>query len=107
MPKNEHKVLWKFHKDTYYAYIGGLFIATREELARALGQQVFISEGMGKYGDCEFILTDDLLEFVSDDPDVISIIEPHLPIGYDPLEHMTYLCSSCGIYCEEDFFIVP
>lgn len=98
------KMLWKFYRFDDYGYVGGLFIATQDEVEACLGQRVFLSEACGKYGDREFILTRNMLQLVSKDPLMIHELELYLPVGYNPLEHITWLCTSCGDYCEPSFF---
>ena len=99
---NQAVCLWKFHIDTYYAYVGGLFLATREEVQAVLGQRLSICDAMGKYGDVTETLMPCHFEFVTDDKSVIATIAHVLPVGYDPLEHVHFYCHDCGEYFSDD-----
>lgn len=45
------KKLWKFKWDSDYAFIGGLFVATDEEVQSLIGKEIYIGEYEGKYSD--------------------------------------------------------
>lgn len=96
--------LWKFYIDTYYAYVGGLFLATKAEIDAAIGQYIYINDAMGKHGEFTNQLLPEHIEFVTSDEEIIGALQHVLPIGYDPLEHLEFYCPECGTnYPEDDF----
>ena len=96
--------LWKFYIDTQYSYVGGLFLATHDEIRTAIGQQIHICDAMGKHGEFTEQLQSFHFEFVTADQTIIDAIQHILPVGYDPLEYVRHYCPECGTYFSADEF---
>ncbi len=68
------KKLWKFEWDSDYAFIGGLFTATDEEVRGLIGQELFLGECEGKHSEVYGIIEESEITLVSDNPVVVEAI---------------------------------
>lgn len=76
------KKLWKFKWDSDYAFIGGLFVATDEEVQSLIGKEIYIGEYEGKYSDVYGTVEEDEITLVSDNPIVVESVGD---FGINPL----------------------
>lgn len=79
------KKLWKFDgsESALYAFIGGLFVATDEEVKNLIGKDIYFGEVEGKYSDVVWTIEENEISLVSDNPVVINAIGD---FGINPLE---------------------
>lgn len=68
------KKLWKFEWDSDYAFIGGLFVATDEEVQSLIGKEIYIGEYEGKHSDVYGTVEEDEITLVSDNPIVVESV---------------------------------
>jgi len=67
--------------------LSGVFIATKDEVAKAMGRAVYFDEPFGKYSEVEVTLDAKCITLVTDNPEVVKVIEDYdLSNGYNPLE---------------------
>lgn len=76
------KKLWKFEWDSDYAFIGGLFIATDDEIENLIGKEIYLGEYEGKHSEVYGTIDKEDITFVSDNPVVIDSIGE---FGINPL----------------------
>jgi len=80
--------------------IRGLFLATPEQLADAVGKEVDLGEVLGKHSEIRFELTDEYYSLVTDDQEFIkkAVELGVVPHGHDPLSHIIMYCADelCG-----------
>lgn len=79
------KKLWKFQWKTNYAFIGGLFRATDEEIENLIGREINLGEYEGKHSEVCGIVDKKDITFVSDNPVVIESIDN---FGINPLNFL-------------------
>lgn len=94
MTKDTGLKLWKFHWD--YGRSGdvrGLFKATQEEIDKAIGNEVYFGEILGKHSEVYGVLEECDLTLVSDNPVEVNVASES---GYNPLEYIQYDCVICG-----------
>lgn len=101
--KDYKELLWKFY--WYYGRQGeveGVFKATREEINKAIGNEVYFGEILGKHSEVGGVLEENDFELLSDNSlYVINATES----GYNPLEYIRYECSKCGnTYSVDEFY---
>lgn len=68
------KKLWKFEWDSDYAFIGGLFVATDEEVQSLIGKEIYIGEYEGKHSEVYGTVEKDEITLVSDNPIVVESV---------------------------------
>lgn len=67
----------------------GVFIATKEQIDFAIGRHHYFGEVLGKHSDIYGELESDEVEFITDDSNVIEIMERHnLCSGFNPLHYL-------------------
>lgn len=76
------KKLWKFEWDSDYAFIGGLFVATDEEVQSLIGKEIYIGEYEGKHSEVYGTVEEDEITLVSDNPIVVESVGD---FGINPL----------------------
>lgn len=79
------KKLWKFEWDEEYAFIGGLFVATDEEVKNLIGKQVYFGEYEGKHSDVYGTIEEGEITLVSDNPIVVEAVGN---FGLNPIEFL-------------------
>lgn len=79
------KKLWKFEWDSCYAFIGGLFVATDEEVKNLIGKEVVFGEYEGKHSKVCGTIENGEITLVSDNPIVVESIGN---FGLNPLEFL-------------------
>lgn len=68
------KKLWKFQWDSDYAFIGGLFSATDEEIKSLIGKRIYLGEYEGKHSEVYDTVDEEDITLVSDNPIVVEAI---------------------------------
>lgn len=76
--------LWKFEWDSDYSFIGGLFVATDEEVKNIIGKEVNLIFG-GKYIEAQGTIEEGEITPVSDNPIVVEAVGN---FGLNPLEFL-------------------
>ncbi len=79
------KKLWKFEWYADYAFIGGLFTATDDEIENLIGKEIYLGEYEGKHSEVYGTIDKEDITFVSDNPVVIDSIGE---FGINPLEFL-------------------
>ncbi len=79
------KKLWKFQWDSIYAFIGGLFTATDDEIENLIGKEIYLGEYEGKHSEVYGTIDKKDITFVSDNPVVIDSIGE---FGINPLDFL-------------------
>lgn len=77
--------LWKFEWYCDYAFIGGLFLATDEEIKNLIGKEIYLGEYEGKHSEVYGTVEEEDITFVTDDPYIIKTVGT---FGIDPLEFL-------------------
>ncbi|RJV96820.1 hypothetical protein DWW15_12945 [Subdoligranulum sp. AF14-43] len=80
------KKLWKFEWDSDYAFIGGIFKATDEQIKNAIGKTIYLGEAEGKHSEVYGVLEENDIVLVSDNPIAVKIIPE---FGYNPLGYIS------------------
>lgn len=68
--------------------VEGLFVAEPDEVAAAIGKEVYFGEILGKHSEIYGTLDADEVTEVSTDPAVVAFVEEHGPFGYNPLHYL-------------------
>lgn len=79
------KKLWKFQWETNYAFIGGLFCATDEEIENLIGRKIYLGEYEGKHSEVYGTVDKEDIILVSDNPVVVETVGD---FGINPLEFL-------------------
>ena len=79
------KKLWKFDWGIDTSFIGGLFVATDEEVENIIGKEVFFGEIDGKHSEVHGTIERDEITLVSDNPIVINAVGE---FGINPLNYL-------------------
>lgn len=79
------KKLWKFEWENYYAFIGGLFAATDEEVKNMIGKEIFLGEYEGKHSEVYGTIEEGEIVLVSDNPVVVEAVGN---FGINPLDFL-------------------
>lgn len=79
------KKLWKFEWGYDTSFIGGLFIATDEEVENLIGKEIYLGEFDGKHSEVCGTIEKDEITLVSDNPVVIEAIGN---FGINPLDYL-------------------
>ena len=84
------KSLWKFYWDVRRGgNVSGIFVATDEEVAKAIGEEVYFGEILGKHSDIYGTLEEtDLTKITSDQDFIAKFEEFKCSSGYNPLEYL-------------------
>ncbi len=77
------KKLWQFNWYSNYAFIGGLFVATDEEVQNIMGKEVYFGEYEGKHSEVYGTIEEGDITLVSDNPVVVEAVGN---FGLNPLE---------------------
>lgn len=94
-----HKYLWRFY--WYCGRMGnieGLFVATEEEIRKAIGKDVYFGEIFGKYSEIYGTLHENDFEKIDIDPETVEKVTKYLGenwSGYNPLDYIRYCCDAC------------
>lgn len=90
------KKLYSFYWDCgRMGDLQGLFVATEEEVAKAIGQHVSFGECLGKHSDTYGTLEAEHLTIVSEDQDKVLWFEEIVgSTGHCPLDYI--YCDDCG-----------
>lgn len=101
------EVLFEFYANCgRMGSLDGLFIATQEEVDKAIGKYASFGEVLGKHSDIGFRLKADMITVKTADPAAVKVIKEILGVdvaGFNPLDYVT--CEECGekrLYCEGD-----
>jgi hypothetical protein len=79
------KKLWKFEWHSLYSFLGGLFVATDEEVQNLIGKEVWFGEYDGKHSEVHGTIEDGEITLVSDNPVVVEAVGN---FGLNPLEFL-------------------
>lgn len=98
--------LYKFRWDCRrQGHVEGLFVADTEDVAEAIGHEVYFGEILGKHSEVYGILEDADLKVISDDQNLIKALidacdGEYTISGYNPVNQ--YMCDKDNIDDEED-----
>ena len=79
------KKLWKFQWDSCYAFVGGLFVATDEEVKDLIGKEIYFGEYEGKHSELFGTIDEEDITLVSENPVVVEAVGD---FGLNPLEFL-------------------
>ena len=98
--QNKDVCVWLFRWDLdREGLIESIFTATKEEVDRAIGNEVYFGEVLGKHSEIHGTLEKGDIYLISENPiDVIHAEE----VGLNPLEYAIYECLECGDYFGTD-----
>lgn len=77
------KKLWKFDWSGDYAFIGGLFVATDEEVQNLIGKEIYLGEYEGKHSEVYGTILEGEITLVSDNQIVVEAVGN---FGINPLD---------------------
>lgn len=82
--------IYKFHWDCgRQGNVDGCFVADDSEVEKAIGQEVYFGEILGKHSEIYGTLEKGEIELVTTDEQVVSLFEQfELSNGYNPLEYL-------------------
>lgn len=87
------KAVYKLHADCgRMGQLDGLFIAHKEDVQKLIASkvEVYFGEVLGKHSEVYGELEEKDISMVSDDPNVVDIIETHeLETGFNPMHYTT------------------
>ena len=103
MTKYLYRFCWSFRRG---GEVEGLFVATPEEVAGAIGRYIDLGEALGKHSEvCGEIEPGDIKK-LDVSPQAVEEVSAFLGrtwSGYNPLDYMTVECNECGnCYPEDD-----
>ena len=92
--KDNQQVLVKFSwRIRRMGTVEGVFICTKQQIANAVGKEVYFGEILGKHSEVYGTLDDGDIEILSDDPKVIEVLLGVFPdgeiSGYNPLRYIS------------------
>lgn len=95
--------IYRFHWDCGRGgALSGLFIATAEEVASAIGKTAYFGEVLGKHSDVRGKIEEGEIVLISDAEADIEVFERlKLTSGHNPLLRIEYACEKCGERFEE------
>ncbi|MEC1625457.1 hypothetical protein P9E08_08700 [Bacillus mojavensis] len=85
------KYLWKFDWGNDCAYVGGLFVATEDEVANLIGKTVDFGEVAGDYSEVFGVFEEDDIRKVDIDSETVANVSAVLGdtwAGYNPLNYV-------------------
>lgn len=93
MNKDNQQVLAKFHWSFRRSgEVSGVFICTKQQIADAVGKEVYFGEILGKHSEVYGTLDEEDIEILSDDQYFISLMLEIFPdgeiSGYNPLSYV-------------------
>lgn len=71
------KKLWKLEWNIENVVIGGLFIATDEEMQRLIGKEIHFGDSSGDFSGLSRVMKDEEITFVSDSLVVVESVEKY------------------------------
>ena len=81
--------VYKWHWDCgRMGSVEGLFVATEEAVAAAIGQDVYLGEVLGKHSEVQGTLEEKEFTPLSDNEAVIAFVQEHGPFGFNPLSYV-------------------
>jgi hypothetical protein len=86
-----NKVLYKFRWDCgRMGSVGGVFVSTKEEIEKNIGEDVYFGEILGKHSEIYGVLEESDLNILTEDQDFIEkcILYGISEIGYNPLNYI-------------------
>lgn len=94
------KYLWSFYWDCGRSgSVDGLFVATEEQVKKAIGERVSFGEILGKHSDVCGTLDECDVNKVDLKPETVeevSVILGDTWSGYNPLDYIYIYCEECG-----------
>ena len=85
------KQLYKFFWDCgRQGSLKGVFTATHEEVAAAIGKHIYFGEVLGKHSDISGTLESKDIRFLTDDQEFIKQATEYglIPTGFDPIQRL-------------------
>ena len=92
--KEKDNCLWEFHQFYNDKYIEGIFSETKENVRKAIGKKVDLSEYLNEEQNKIYtILKEEDFELLSENP-----IDAYNTIGcaFNPLDYINCYCENCG-----------
>lgn len=93
------KYLYKFYWDCGRSGdLQGLFVATEEEVNRAIGSEVYFGEVLGKHSEVYGTLDEGDIVKLDISPEAVEEVSKHLGSrwsGFNPLEYVKTYCEEC------------
>jgi hypothetical protein len=85
------KILYKFYWDCgRQGDVDGTFVATEEEVAAAMGKEVYFGEILGKHSEIFGTLEEKDLKVLTDDQKFIEMFEKLVgDVGHNPLRYLS------------------
>jgi len=89
--------VYKWHWDCgRQGDLEGLFVATEEDVAAAVGKEAYFGEVLGKHSEVYGTLEEKEFTVLTDEAAVIAFVKEHGPFGWNPLGYVRILCDDCG-----------
>lgn len=85
--------------------LDGLFVATEEEVEKAIGQRVYFGEVLGKHSEVYGVLEREDIEKLSISSEAVGEVSKRLGVnwsGFNPLDYIETHCEECGEYMSPD-----
>lgn len=79
------KKLWRFEWYCSYAFIGGLFKATDEEVKNLIGKYIYLEDMAGEYSELYGKVKEDDIDLITDDQYIVDSIPE---FGINPLNYI-------------------
>ena len=80
--------------------IKGVFVATEQEIDRAIGKDACLGEVLGKHSEVSLEIRKKDFEILAASEEVAAFVEEYGPFGFDPLAYVA--CETCGENLETD-----
>ena len=82
--------VYKFHADLgRMGDLHGVFVATSDQIQKALGRDAYFGEVLGKHSDINVPLKGDMFKVLTDDVDFVSkFIRYQCESGFNPLHYL-------------------
>jgi len=84
------KGVYKFYWDCgRMGYLDGIFVATDSSIRKAIGQDVYFGEVLGKHSEIDGSLEEEDVKLITDDKVVVAIFEEYkISCGFNPLDYI-------------------
>ena len=82
------QAIYKFNLDCgRNGGLEGVFVASKEDVSKIMGKEVYYGEVLGKHSEVYADLTKDQIEEITEDPKVVALFnENNLDTGFNPIE---------------------
>lgn len=84
--------------------LDGLFVADEQDVAAAIGKDVYFGEVLGKHSEVYGVLEASEFTPLSSNDAVIQFVKEHGPFGFNPLAYVRQPCDGCetGMSLDEE-----